>query len=770
MIDAMDMLRADICYRPLRLGWAVRRGDLDSLREIFRYSHTLWGGRFNPVIVIDDADRAKRLVELFRVDVVWPLGDGPDVTAFPDRFPHLINPFLFKSLIIGNARQDKRAQLLDIHSTLVWMSAYDEISAMREQGFRIYSWEAHDPLADLFLIQMGTYPDSAEIGIDYKSLVTQVLQPETVALPPVGVLPADIVEHPKISDLPAHRMRRHYTTPASWDYPGFYVGDVGDFDDLVTYWNLRAADIPLWFVDPNHLDRFSDLIPACEKLAQQLLARTPEHDKHVAVWSRSDNRQVALEPFGGRLQLFCCMHDGAWHSGIVSAPMMYFGEAQVLGTISRSGTKPRVSFPLADKPFAADRWLHTQHLVASVSFGIGLYGDDLFTVNPPYVPELNEVVSRAMAFDYSKLRIEPERLGLIIQAGDTDAAISALTVTELFERVFELAGFSARSSNGGLIARQLIVRLSGLQGARVFKIPGVRRLLRTHGPNASFTKKSALQLIGQTDPENPAARFADHERLFIEPRDYSDPLTPAAVFSYLVDKGLFRIGADLTCPVCRLPSWVALDNLQQRSVCALCGTEFDATRQLINERWAYRRSGVLGLEKNNQGAVPVVLTLQQLDANDGMDQRLYSPSLDLTPKDGSLPLEVDFVWMICGDARRRNVVILGECKDRQQDAIDANDVQNLRRVADALPRSRFKTFILLAKLAPFTAQEIALARTLNGERQRRVIMLAARELEPYRLFDRTKDEYPGIMQYATSPEDWALVTAQIYFREAPEPK
>jgi len=359
---------------------------------------------------------------------------------------------------------------------------------------------------------------------------------------------------------------------------------------------------------------------------------------------------------------------------------------------------------------------------------------------------------------------------LIVDATEIDASVSALSVTALFERVFELAGFSAKPSNGGLIARQLIARLGGLQGARVFKIPGVRKLLRTHGPNASFTKKSALQLIGQTDPENPAARFADYERLFIESRPYNEPLTPPAVFSYLVDKGLFRIGVDLTCPVCRLPSWVALDNLQQRIVCGLCGSEFDATRQLIDEKWAYRRSGVLGLEKNNQGAVPVVLTLQQLDANDGMDKPLYSPSLDLTPIDGTRPLEVDFVWMICGDARRRNVVILGECKDRQDDAIDEIDVQNLRRVADALPRSRFKTFILLAKLAPFTVKEIALAQTLNGEHQLRVIMLTARELEPYHLLERTKKDYPNIKEYAMSPEYLAAMTAQIYFWQARQPE
>lgn len=161
--------------------------------------------------------------------------------------------------------------------------------------------------------------------------------------------------------------------------------------------------------------------------------------------------------------------------------------------------------------------------------------------------------------------------------------------------------------------------------------------------------------------------------------------------------------------------------------------------------------------------MPVVLTMQQLHANNHGQTHLYSPSLDLKPKGGTSPFEIDFVWMICGDARRKSKIILGECKDRQADAINQTDIDNLRQAADALPRDRFEAFILLAKLAPFSDQEIALARTLNAEHHRRVIMLTARELEPYHFFERTKKEFPHIKEYGSSPEDLALVTAQIYF-------
>ena len=37
-----NTLRVDVCYRPLRIGWAVRQGDIAAIRQAVRYSHALW--------------------------------------------------------------------------------------------------------------------------------------------------------------------------------------------------------------------------------------------------------------------------------------------------------------------------------------------------------------------------------------------------------------------------------------------------------------------------------------------------------------------------------------------------------------------------------------------------------------------------------------------------------------------------------------------------------------------------------------------------------
>jgi hypothetical protein len=780
----MESIRVDVWYRPLRIAWAIRAGDTQGYRAAVRISNALWGGRFNPIVIVDQGEHADDLINAFRVDVILPIGDSEPVRSFPSRFPYLIKPFFHDSIFVGTGEYGSPSQVLDIQNALIHLHQKPEWEDIKKAKVRLYTWKPDDPLADVFLMHLGEYPSVAQIPLNYRELLKDAAEAMEIEIDPASELPPDTFEHPSISFISSVGLQPHYSVPSGWDYPGFYSGDVRDLDDLVTCWNLRAANIPILFVDPNHLGRYGGAIDSRDKAMRDLVSRRRfEFERGLALWARVDdakNTQEGLneimKPFQGRASTICRVYAGVWGGGAISPPMMHFGQVSTLGIGGTEAGRPTISFALEEQPFDGNVWFHSQTLVASVSFIGGLHGDEQHTLIPPFIPELNEFYARSMCFDYSKLRSEPASIGLVIDASETGASVRALPVAELVEKIFDLAGFSSRLSEGGLIARQLIAQLGGVGQARAFKIPGVRRLLKTYSPTAPFTKKSALQLIGGKDPDNPDATFKDYENLYIEPRSRDTKLTPAAVFAFLVEKGLFRIGAELTCPNCRLPSWTALDVLKQRVTCELCGHEFDATRQLIQEDWQYRRSGVLGKERNAQGAIPVVLTLQQFDVNlsGGFHHQLYSPSLDLVPKAGfDLPkCEIDFMWIIPRSYPDNTVAIIGECKDRGGDrekgkdsgTIDAKDIENLKRVADALPRKRFRTFILLAKLCPFNDDEIALAKTLNDKYQRRAILLTARELEPYHFFERTKLEFKDINEHATSAGDLARATDEMYFK------
>jgi hypothetical protein len=86
----------------------------------------------------------------------------------------------------------------------------------------------------------------------------------------------------------------------------------------------------------------------------------------------------------------------------------------------------------------------------------------------------------------------------------------------------------------------------------------------------------------------------------------------------------------------------------------------------------------------------------------------------------------------------------------------------LLRSAGAIPSKRFDTFIVLARLSPFSDAEIALARTLNDGFQQRAILLSARELEPYRIYERTNRDTDLDLR-GNSPMELTRATARLYF-------
>ncbi|MCE0483124.1 MAG: hypothetical protein LV479_02675 [Methylacidiphilales bacterium] len=759
----MNTLRLDITYRPFRIGWAIRKGDIEAFRQAVRLSYCLWGGRFNPVLVIDDVEQASALVDAFRVDFIHPIQDDSESKEFVKQFPHLLKPFLAHGIISRGSGEEGHAQILDVVNAMAHSIHKPEWEALKKEGVRVYSWSPDDPLADMFLVQYGAYPDPAEIGIDYRKMLIQAASASEHVLDPRQPIPVDAVAKPSIAWLSRHGLERHYRLSSLSGAPGFFVGSARQLDDLITFWNLRAADIGMLFIDHEQLDRFTLILPEWEKRTRETVAVRNEFDRYVAVRFPENLSKQAQSIFPGADMRFMPAWKDMWSEPRANAPLMYLGSTSVLGIVDQEKGPPRVTFPLSEKPFSDDIWFHTQHLVASVLFFGGLFGDDRHTFNPPYLPELNDFCAREMHFDPSRARLEPESIGIAIHPTDTDSSLSALSAASLTKKIFEKAGFETELSSGGLIARQLVSHLGGLQGARVLKIPGVRSLIDTYGPNDTFNKRGALQLICQRDPSNPAASFKDYEGLFIEPRPFDQKLRPPTIFSFLVEKGLFRQGVRVNCPTCNLFSWVSVNNLKQQLTCDLCGHVHDATRQLVDCDWQYRRSGILGVERNVMGAIPVVLTLQQLETNMGAirGNHLYSMSLNFRAKEkkDARNFEFDFVLFVPRIYPERTAVLLGECKSTGP--INAEDIENFQTVATALPAKYFEVFLVASKLSSFTPEEIDLLKGL----QPRVILLTSRELEPYHIYDRVPEGL-GINAWGGSVEDLCQATSKLFFAAA----
>jgi hypothetical protein len=151
-IPVMDTTRVDICYRPLRITWAIHSSDKDAFRRAIRLTHTLRGGRFNPIVFADRADEARKIIDLYRADMIVPIGDSAEVTNFPTLLPNLAKPFFGEGLFVRDGRERARARLLDIHNALVHWQGTPEWQAIEEPGLRSFVCGTDDPLADVVLV------------------------------------------------------------------------------------------------------------------------------------------------------------------------------------------------------------------------------------------------------------------------------------------------------------------------------------------------------------------------------------------------------------------------------------------------------------------------------------------------------------------------------------------------------------------------------------------------------------------------------------------
>jgi predicted Zn finger-like uncharacterized protein len=761
----MSTLSVRIRYRPIRLGFCVRRGNIDDVRQALRLTHTLWGGRFNPIIPVGNTDAenelARALVDVFNLDALYAIGSVPAIEGFIMSFRYLPWPKFDRGLFLEGLR-GKTASFLDI---------YHPVAALFEEHIKdkteprvtgtLFDWQENDPLKDVFLASFGAYPTRDEIGKDYTDFFVTNLRAKRVTLNVEDAVPGDSYNALTPSALSAFDINSYGRSAR--DNPGLFVGDPADVDDLVSFWNLRAADIDLMFYFPAQAARLDAVKDAYLNILRKRPADPVGWRNRISIWAKTDDI-LRLHNFGADT-IGSLVTTTIWNGLNVVPPYMYIGDDKsILASVTNSGARLSFSFQLPEKPFSDDAAFHNQDMVVSVRPLVDISRTEESTIKPPHLPELNEYYGRNVHLNWNEVRSEREGLGVFTAVTRNDLTIRALPTRELVAKIFEACGMKAEPSTAGLIASRLIHQMGGLQGCRVFKITGVRKLIEKYGPLRSFTRSGAVQIIGQNDAATGRPNFEPFEGLFIEQRE-EPKLKPEDAFTYLVKNGVFRAGLNLKCPNCELNFWVTLDDVATEVRCELCGKVFNITSQLRDRDWAYRRSGLFGREDHQEGSIPVVLTLQQIDTV-FTDRLIYSTAMKLSPISADIEAcETDFVIIGERDYEGRVPLAIGECKSG--DEITEQDVAHLKKVAGAWPSRRIAPYIIFSKTAAFTPQEIERCRIAQDTNRLQVILLSDRELEPYFVYERTEKEF-DIRSSAISLEHLATATHSIYFEPRPK--
>jgi hypothetical protein len=295
-----------------------------------------------------------------------------------------------------------------------------------------------------------------------------------------------------------------------------------------------------------------------------------------------------------------------------------------------------------------------------------------------------------------------------------------------------------------------LTKLQGLEGARIFKVAGVRKLLDSLRKDTAITRGAATKIIHESE-------FDKFEGLHIDQRAWQK-LTPGQAFDFLLKKDFLRAGLDLICNHCRLHSWLSLDKLTDIWACEYCGGGNQTSLDLKDRGdWKFRKSGLFAKDNNQEGAIPVVLTLLQLYRRLSNFGFLYAPSLHLSF--GSMSCEIDFAVLQYSISSRIELGI-GECKS-DGGTISEADVENLNSVRDRFQSLGIDVVPIFSKTSrTFLPEEITRFSEL-AEQGVDCILFSNRELETYEPYESYKRE-DLVDQYPFTLQAMAWNSAKIY--------
>ena len=276
--------------------------------------------------------------------------------------------------------------------------------------------------------------------------------------------------------------------------PGFYVGKVGDFNDLVNFWNLRAGGSEIIFFDDDYKNNLSFLKSAHIDRIKKSPLSTDRQKFTIGLWVQNfpedpKDFESFLTPlqkeFGEKLTIFK-PHNHPWESFNAISPVWYFDNQSILGTLSEKHT---LSFQLPDNLIGRESQQDEQSFIFILTIKVlGNIEDDEETFNIPHIPELNNFYGQHMA-GHRKLRVMPDGIALFISNTDRIIHLSSINTYKMIEAIFKKIDLKVSRSEPGIKALRIIKQFGELLDCRVFKVRGIRRLIKKFSPTTPFSKK-----------------------------------------------------------------------------------------------------------------------------------------------------------------------------------------------------------------------------------------------------------------------------------------
>lgn len=764
------------------MGFLVQEGDVEGLVKSAGINTLLWGGIYNPIIPISSKNErfANQLLKIFNVEVLYKVSETNEVNAFYDKHPFLKAPNHFDGDIFNEDRFSKKNSIGYLDSlnivNLYWEKEFRDKPKGYKSNCLFLDWDDLDKYSNLFSISFGYFTEAYNLKEDYQNAFEKGLKAKRNLLSTTTNLPDDL--HQSITPITATSLELN-GYGGSFKEDGIYIGKEDCFTDLINFWNLRASGKNIEFLSQNDLPKFKDFIQQYLNKLDKAPNLHPNITEYIYVYSQDNYKKATslIKNFHIKSKSFCfanCSKE-SWNGLNIKPRKFYFDTEDSIANVEKIYDSYNLSLALPQKKFLSGINYPSQSLVVEIN-PLSDFEHPNHTFKLPFIRELNEFYSRESCVDPSKLRISKEGIGLIIKTGDNQLSARPIKHENVIDKLFELAGYKAEINQAGLLAKQIIRNMReehSLEACRVFKIRGVRNLLRQLKTKEKILWSNATKIIWNE------GQFKKHQKLYIETRD-KPKLSTQSTLNYLIKKNIlspklnfryrFFSKTDFKCRNCGLKNRILWKEYEGRYICPYCKQEdsmpqyiMEDVQGVVNKYFNFSKSGLFTKDNNQEGAIPVILTLLTLKRIVNNGSLFYAPSMNL--KGCGINCEIDFT--VINTKYNKTEVGIGECKSKgskngERADIDRTTVENLKHIQESINKLGIDCYIIFSKTnEAFKNTELDLFKQLDNE-NRKFILLTNQELEEYEPYWHLEETNNLPKKYALCLEDMYLNSRFIY--------
>lgn len=739
--------------RPTRLAFILSTPDRAQLLNVITRATTLWGGRFNPIVILDDTGRravgrhyelAPRdpytarqadLLKAFDPDLLISYTDEP-LPAELSPWSHRIFPAAALDWDpVGN--NNVRSYFVDIKPILddLWDKEFRNVATPRFKLRFMEKAEAEGSL--LRAMRFGIYPTDDHYEFVRRNFVAEAVTDNAELR--ARNWPGDF-------QTPLSLTNSYCNAPRQRQSHAFFVLDPEDPFDMVDYWNLRASGMILFALTMQDYRDYR--VPIEDFCAAANYPNNPAHFDFLTVikgasitdaqveevrrWITEENLTRSRIGIMGWVPEYHRGNYGAADELEIEHLRCFESNAQGI-LIDGSG---RIDGP---KPSFLGQRDHFSHW--SMDLDLQTYRDPKACYRLPWLNSgCDALVSRHVGFGS---RMDAGRVSLngIVTRHDGDSShvrISPINAIQVVGSFLEGVGMKyLETSSPGLALVRIIDMMETLHACEIFQNSAIRDTLDEMGRGELRSVKH-VNLAAMKALKD----FKLYGKPATQPQkgEHVDRLLKRAV-----DSKVFRVGLKFKCTACQRERWYATTEFAEEYNCKSCFSR-ERTPHIHEHEWYFSSDGLFRSSNKLDGNITILLALAFFQEISHFYNMQYAPSFTYTLNKEQK--EMDFA-IIASEMMRSGVdMIFGEAKSGSE--LDTAERAKLKAFG-----LQTKAYICFCTLAPdFTDEDKDYFKDLYTSGVKIILLQKfLLEMDSFELSDFKSKNNPG---RSATEADWLM--------------